>query len=155
MIYTGVMIRDEIPRLRRYAMAVTGNKHSGDDLVQLCLRDALSAPLLAVPELGFRAWLFGILYRHQRDLPSGGISSSVELTNYGRTELMQLAALHQAVAELPRADREVLLLVAVAGLSYMETGGVLGVGVEVVRKRLSRSRSILLERWNVKSLEVH
>jgi len=46
-----------------------------------------------------------------------------------------------AIARLPRADRDVLLLVAWAELTYEEVAGALGVPVGTVRSRLHRARA--------------
>jgi RNA polymerase sigma-70 factor (ECF subfamily) len=51
--------------------------------------------------------------------------------------------LREAVAELPRREREVLELIAWADLSYAEAAGALGVPIGTVRSRLSRARARL------------
>ena len=51
--------------------------------------------------------------------------------------------LQAALAELPEAMREVLLLVGVDELSYEEAAALLTVPVGTVRSRLSRARSAL------------
>ena len=52
-----------IPRLRRFALSLTRNPSSADDLVQTCLERALSRWSDKRPEGDLRAWLFSILYR--------------------------------------------------------------------------------------------
>lgn len=54
--------------------------------------------------------------------------------------------LERAIAQLPDDQREVLLLVAVEGMSHEEAGGILGVTPENARKRLSRARAALAEK---------
>jgi RNA polymerase sigma factor (sigma-70 family) len=62
-------------------------------------------------------------------------------TRAERTEL--------ALAHLPRAHREVLLLCLVEGLATAEVAGVLGIREEAVRKRLSRARQELGKRLGI------
>ena len=54
--------------------------------------------------------------------------------------------LETALAELPLAHREVLLLVGVEGLRPAEAAVVCGVSPEALRQRLSRARALLAER---------
>ena len=55
-------IEEEIPRLRRYARALTRDVNAADDLVQDCLARALSKVHLWQPGTDLRAWLFTILH---------------------------------------------------------------------------------------------
>jgi RNA polymerase sigma-70 factor (ECF subfamily) len=57
-------IEAEIPRLRRYALALTRNVIAADDLVQNCLVRALTKQHLWQEGTDLRAWLFTILH-HQ------------------------------------------------------------------------------------------
>jgi len=52
-------------------------------------------------------------------------------------------ALVRALEDLPEADRDALLLVAWADLTYEETARALGVPVGTVRSRLHRARGAL------------
>lgn len=54
--------------------------------------------------------------------------------------------LEAALASLPLLYREVLLLVAIDGLSTAETAAVCGISNDAVRQRLSRGRAMLAER---------
>jgi RNA polymerase sigma-70 factor (ECF subfamily) len=51
-----------------------------------------------------------------------------------------------ALASLPLAYREALLLVAVEGLRHSEAAGICGVTVEAMRQRVSRARALLARR---------
>src|SRR5260370_42563872 len=55
-------IAAEIPRLRRYARALTRDVTAADDLVQDCLTRALSKVHLWQEGTDLRAWLFTILH---------------------------------------------------------------------------------------------
>jgi RNA polymerase sigma-70 factor (ECF subfamily) len=54
--------------------------------------------------------------------------------------------LEAALANLPRASREVLLLVGIEGLTPQEAAAVCGVSPEALRQRLSRARAQLVRR---------
>jgi RNA polymerase sigma-70 factor (ECF subfamily) len=147
-------LRELLPRLRRFAVSLTRDYSSADDLVQASLEKALSAWPGRRPEGDLRAWLFSILYRqfvdnHRRsrrysrmlELFTGASGEdqhepSVERTVVARTTL-------QAFERLNPEQRALLLWVSVEGLSYKEVAGILEVPVGTVMSRLSRARQAL------------
>ena len=63
------LLEAEIPRLRRYARALTRDVVQADDLVQDCLTRALTKQHLWQPGTDLRAWLFTILHnQHYTEL---------------------------------------------------------------------------------------
>src|ERR1700694_6094530 len=58
----GRLIEAEIPRLRRYARALTRDVTRADDLVQSCLARAIAKQHLWQPGTDLRAWLFTLLH---------------------------------------------------------------------------------------------
>src|SRR6185437_6399508 len=63
------MLEPQIPRLRRYARALTRDAVRADDLVQSCLARALAKAHLWQPGTDLRAWLFTILHnQHVNDV---------------------------------------------------------------------------------------
>src|SRR5215217_9092131 len=63
------LLEAEIPRLRRYARALTRDVSRADDLVQSCLVRAVSKQHLWQPGTDLRAWLFTILHnQHVNDV---------------------------------------------------------------------------------------
>ena len=56
------LLEAEIPRLRRYARALTRDGARADDLVQNCLLRAVAKQHLWQPGTNLRAWLFTILH---------------------------------------------------------------------------------------------
>lgn len=144
-------LRDLIPRLRRFAVSLTRNGSSADDLVQSCLERALSSWDSKHPEGDLRAWLFAILYRqfldaHRRSRRYARMlefftgrdepQPSLERTVIAQTTL-------QAFDRLPAEQRALLLWVSVEGLSYKEVAEILGVPTGTVMSRLSRARQAL------------
>src|ERR1700761_8492752 len=65
----GRQLEKEIPRLRRYARALTRDASRADDLVQTCLVRALAKSHLWQPGTDLRAWLFTLLHnQHVNDV---------------------------------------------------------------------------------------
>jgi RNA polymerase sigma-70 factor (ECF subfamily) len=73
------LIEGEIPRLRRYARALTRSADRADDLVQETLMRALNKLHLWQPGTDLRAWLFAIMHNQfvnivRREARDGPIS---------------------------------------------------------------------------------
>ncbi|HLJ64982.1 MAG TPA: sigma-70 family RNA polymerase sigma factor [Stellaceae bacterium] len=146
-------IQDEIPRLRRYARALTRDINAADDLVQDCLTRALSKVHLWQVGTDLRAWLFTILHnqyvnhvrRAVREGSAVGLSDTepnlTSAPNQGKR--LELRDLERAIAKLPEEQRSVLLLVGLEGMRYEEVAAVLDVPVGTIRSRLSRGREML------------
>jgi RNA polymerase sigma-70 factor (ECF subfamily) len=142
-----------LPRLRRYARALTGERFAADDLVQDTLERALSR--FAQFRLGTRldAWLLTIMHnlfinqirRQAAQPPHDPIDEAfVEpAVAASQNDTLGLRDLDRALAQLPAEQREVLLLVSLEDLSYEETATVLGIPVGTVMSRLSRGRERL------------
>ena len=141
----------QIPRLRRYATAWLGHAVDADDLVRDCIQDASArgGPDGEPGDLGI--WLLGILNgAHNRDRPEGSGQplnlSQLEQTllrNVPAAEADDLRDFAGAMAELSGDHRQVLLLIALEGLSYREVADVLGIPVGTVMSRLARARERL------------
>ena len=146
-------IEEEIPRLRRYARALTRDITAADDLVQDCLTRALSKVHLWQEGTDLRAWLFTILHNqyvnHVRRAVREGAAVALSDTeplltsapNQGKR--LELRDLERAIAKLPDEQRSVLLLVGLEGMRYEEVASVLDVPVGTIRSRLSRGREML------------
>src|SRR5438067_6692750 len=147
------LVEAEIPRLRRYARALTRDVSRADDLVQSCLTRAVAKQHLWQPGTDLRAWLFTILHnQHVNDVRRSvreGVNVAVEemapvLTIQSNAiDVLQLRDLEAAIAKLPQEQRQVILLVGLEGMRYEEVALILGVPVGTVRSRLSRGRDQL------------
>ena len=63
------LLEEQIPRLRRYARALTRDVTRADDLVQSCLMRAIAKQHLWERGTNLRAWLFTILHnQHVNDV---------------------------------------------------------------------------------------
>lgn len=142
-----------IPRLRRYARALTGNADQADDLVQDCMERAWSKLHLWRPDSNMQAWLFTIMHNlhanrrrsaHSRGqmvvLPDWGDEITVQPV---QEQVVEFRAVAAALYRLPEEQRQVLLLVALEGFGYREVAEMLGIPIGTVMSRLSRGRERL------------
>jgi RNA polymerase sigma-70 factor (ECF subfamily) len=141
-----------IPRLRRYARALTGDRGRADDLVQDTLERALVKFHLWRPGSDLRAWMFTIMHNvHINQLRSNSsimvsplddeaLQPSMRATQSDRLEVLDLET---ALARLPQEQRDVLLLIGLEQMSYEEAASVLNVPIGTVMSRLSRARERL------------
>lgn len=152
------LLEIEIPRLRRYARALTRDVSRADDLVQSCLTRAIAKQHLWQPGTDLRAWLFTILHnQHVNEVRRSvreGVSVQVEdmapvlMVQSNATAVLQLRDLEAAIAKLPQEQRQVILLVGLEGMRYEEVADVLGVPIGTIRSRLSRARGELRRRMD-------
>jgi RNA polymerase sigma-70 factor (ECF subfamily) len=145
----------EIPRLRRYARALTGDATLADDLVQDTLERALSRWRLFGIGLrhDLRAWLFSVMHNlfinqarrpHLVDYLPGEDDALAWAKDRPRQEdALELRDLERALARLPVAQRAVLLLVGLEDMSYAEVARVLDIPLGTVMSRLARGREQL------------
>jgi RNA polymerase sigma-70 factor (ECF subfamily) len=144
-----------IPRLRRYARALTRNEVAADDLVQDCLVRALAKQHLWQEGTDLRAWLFTMLHNLYVNEVRLAVRQG-ELANANRSEAhrslsrapaqehsLDLRDLDRALAQLPDEQRTVILMVGLEGMSYEAVADIIGIPVGTVRSRLSRGREAL------------
>ena len=150
----GRLLEKEIPRLRRYARALTRNTARADDLVQSSLERALEKQHLWQPGSNLRAWLFTILHnQHVNDVrrsfrlgspePIERDAEPVWSAEPAADVSLQLRDLQRAINTLSLEQREVLLLVGLEGMQYEQVATILHIPVGTVRSRLSRARNTL------------
>jgi RNA polymerase sigma-70 factor (ECF subfamily) len=147
-----------VPRLRRFAYALTGDIDKGDDLVQETCARALSRLDQFEPGTALDSWLFRIAQtqwfdrlRSQKvrgetldldvavDIPGvdGRIVTESRLT---------LAKVSEGIAKLSPDQQVLLALIVVDGRSYKEAAAILNVPVGTVMSRLARAR-LSLSQW--------
>lgn len=141
---------DLIPRLRRYARALTGERAAADDLVQDTLERAWTKLHLYRRGTDLRAWLFTVMHNvHVNKLratrPTHPLDDAMpELAQRApQADALLLRDLDRAIARLPADQRAVLLLVSLEDMSYEEVARTLGIPIGTVMSRLSRAREKL------------
>jgi RNA polymerase sigma-70 factor, ECF subfamily len=146
------LLIQQVPRLRRYARALTGDRNSADDLVQDTLERALSRFHLWREGSDLRAWLFTIMHniyvnqirsRIRRQHEALETDPAAEAVRAPEPDWLELRDLEAALARLPEEQRAVVLLVGLEQFTYEETARVLGVPTGTVMSRLSRARERL------------
>ncbi len=146
------LIAQHIPRLRRYARALTGDRSAADDLVQDTLERALSRMHLWRRGSDLRAWLFTIMHnifvnqvrsraRHQHEALEA--NADAEALRGRDPDWLELRDLASALARVPDEQRAVLLLVGLEQFTYDEAARILEIPIGTVMSRLSRGRERL------------
>jgi RNA polymerase sigma-70 factor (ECF subfamily) len=149
----GRLLEAEIPRLRRYARALTRDMTRADDLVQSCLMRAVAKQHLWQAGTDLRAWLFTILHnqhvndirrsaREENNVPIDEIAPAA-MVQADAIDVLELRDLEIALGKLAPEQRQVILLVGLEGMAYEDVASVLGAPVGTVRSRLSRGRDQL------------
>jgi RNA polymerase sigma-70 factor (ECF subfamily) len=157
-----------LPRLRRYARLLTGDRRRADDLVEKTLaraRQRLDPPPFELRPIAQLLALLRTLYAEEfggeqasesgpaphADEPAPGPGPSANPNEFGlpsqadRTEWALAQLFH-----LPVEQREVIVLVAVEQMSYQEIAALLNVPIATVMTRLAQAREELRS-WGVGS----
>jgi RNA polymerase sigma-70 factor (ECF subfamily) len=140
-----------LPRLRRYAQALVGERAAADDLVQDTLERAWSRVGQWRAGSDLALWLLSIMHNLRIDqLRRTGLQtasydeeSMAVPTRATQTDQRELADLADALAQLPEEQRAVLLLVGLEELSYAEVAATLNIPLGTVMSRLARGRERL------------
>ncbi len=145
-----------IPRLRRYAVALAGQRDVADDLVQDTLERAWRKRALWQPGSDLRAWLFTVMHNvHVNRIRSLHPVESLDEQHADarRSESappgpsvesgVVLSELRHALMRLSDEQRETLLLVGLEQMSYAEAAAVIDVPIGTVMSRLARGRERL------------
>lgn len=149
----GPLLEREIPRLRRYAFALTRNPSRADDLVQETLARAIARQHSWRWGTNLRAWLFTIMHNQNvnavRRAMREGIAVEVDDTRPFPTAPVDPMAplllhdLDRALARMAGDQRRVILLIGLDGMSYGQAATFLDVPIGTIRSRLSRGRTAL------------
>jgi RNA polymerase sigma-70 factor, ECF subfamily len=158
---SGMASRDEIraglsqdlARLWRYGLALSGSRDVAEDLVQAtCLR-ALERAEQFQSGTRLDRWLFAILrsiwlneVRARRVREGKGFVDPEQVLFTDGAEIETNIFVGQvltAVHRLPEAQRETVLLVYVEGLSYSEAADLLGTPIGTIMSRLAAARLAL------------
>jgi RNA polymerase sigma-70 factor, ECF subfamily len=147
-------LTEHLPAMRAFAISLTRNVSSADDLVQEAIMKAWSNLDKFKPGTNMRAWLFTILRntfyserrKRKREVPDpeGAIAASVAEKPHHDARLAFNEFL-RAFDCLSPEHREVLVLVGAEGFSYEEAAETMEVAVGTVKSRANRARARLAE----------
>ncbi|MEZ5894079.1 MAG: sigma-70 family RNA polymerase sigma factor [Parvularculaceae bacterium] len=149
-------ILELLPRLRRYAYALTGARADADDLLQATVERLLQrgAPADAdIQRWAFRIckniWIDEIRARAVRTTAASTGKAGGETQVDGERVVMNriaVAEVNEAMAALPDEQRAAISLVALEGMSYAEAAEVLGTPIGTIMSRIARARKALGEK---------
>lgn len=145
---------DHLPALRAFALSLTRDGSSADDLVQDTIVKAWTHIDKFQAGTNLRAWLFTILrntfYSARRKVrrevsDTDGIYAAQLSTRPDHDGRLALGDFRKAFERLPDEQREALILVGASGFSYEEAASMTGVAVGTVKSRANRGRRRLAE----------
>jgi len=140
------------PKLRAFALSLSGNADRANDLVQETLLKAWHNIDHFEEGTNLRAWLFTILRntyfsecrKRRREVEDRDGAFAAELTvGAPQPGHMDLQDLRNALDRLPADHREALILIGGAGFSYEEAAEICGVAVGTIKSRVNRARNKL------------
>lgn len=136
-----------LPRLRRFAMVLTGSVADADDLTQAALERALSRQRQFMPGTRLDSWVFRIAQNlwidQARSRKSRGPHAGLDEAHDAPAKDQDMASqmdITKTIASLPEDQRAVVGLVLVEGWSYQEAARILQAPVGTVMSRLARAR---------------
>ncbi|NHZ80195.1 sigma-70 family RNA polymerase sigma factor [Massilia sp. CCM 8695] len=137
-----------IPRLRRYARALVGDRAGADDLVQDTLERGWARLRSWQNGSDMRAWLFSIMHNVRIDqirrpsVPTQLLNEDtlMPIAPGSPASGLELRDMESALRGLPDEQREILLLVALEEMSYDDVAQTLKIPIGTVMSRLSRAR---------------
>jgi RNA polymerase sigma-70 factor, ECF subfamily len=125
----GRLLEKEIPRLRRYAFALTRNMSRADDLVQDTLVRAIAKQRCWQCGTNLRAWLFTIMHNQNVNVVRRGMREGIIvevddswpflIAPTDPTAALSLRDLDRALARISEQQRQVILLIGLERHDYM------------------------------------
>ena len=144
-----------IPRLRRFALGLTGSQADADDLVQTALEKALTRLDQFTPGTRLDSWLFRIVQtcwiddrrkasRREDTMDADMMERIPGRHDPGYDDVYGIReSVSRALDQLSDDYRTLAVLVLVEGYSYQEASELEGVPIGTVMSRLSRARKIM------------
>lgn len=153
-------LTDLLPRLRRFAHALSRNGADADDLTQATVERALRSRDQWQPGTRFDSWLYRIMRnlwidtaraRARKDKREAA-EEEAQFVGADPREAMDASLDLQramgAMERLPDEQREVVALILIEGFGYREVSEMLGLPIGTVSSRLVRGRTALLAMLN-------
>ena len=143
-----------VPDLRAFGRSLTREHARADDLVQDTIVKALSNKDKFKEGTNLRAWLFTILrntfYSSKRKQKwevedVDGVYTDSLSVKPAQDGVLDLADFRKAFETLPHDQRESLMLVGAAGMSYEEAAEICDCAVGTVKSRVNRARARLTD----------
>ena len=143
-----------MPRLRRFAVGLAGNRPDGDDLCQMTIERALSNRSKWAEGTRLDSWMYRIMRNiwidEGRKVTRSRETFVAEEAGAGvggdgaQESAVELSNIDRAMQKLPEDQREAVLLVMVEGYAYKEAAEIVGCPVGTLNSRLVRGRDALM-----------
>lgn len=144
-----------LPRLRRFALSLSGTVADAEDLLQATVEKALRNASKFEPDSDLDKWMFRICKnlwldewraRKRRgptvDVTSHGAEPWIDGEKDANNRLL-VEELKTVLDALSLEHREILELVVIEGFSYKEVSEIVGIPIGTVMSRLARARQKL------------
>lgn len=151
-------LADHLPALRAFALSLTHNSATADDMVQDTVVKAWTNIDKFTVGTNMRAWLFTILrntfYSSRRKTKRevadvDGVMAEKMAVKPAHDGHLQMTDFRKAFEQLPVNQREALVLVGASGFSYEEAADMCGVKVGTIKSRANRGRKQLAELMDI------
>lgn len=145
-----------LPRLRRFAHALSRNSADADDLTQATIERALRSQDQWQPGTKLDSWCYRIMRnlwidttratsrKAAREAPEEEGLNVGDDAREAMDAAVDLARIMAAMSRLPDEQREVVALILIEGFGYREVSEMLGLPIGTVSSRLVRGRTALL-----------
>ncbi|XOV80313.1 MAG: RNA polymerase sigma factor [Aestuariibacter sp.] len=151
------VLTEELPRLRRFAMSLTGNQADGDDLVHNLVVKILQKGMSR--DVNASAWLFRVCKNiwldeirarevRRKAIQEKKIPGMDDIEEPQQEPLFSVQDIQLAMSKLVDEQRVVVGLIIVEGFSYEEAADILEVPKGTIMSRLSRARTKLITLLN-------
>src|SRR5262249_30472406 len=145
-----------------FAMSICGRPDTTDDLVQETLLRVIAKIDTFQPGTNLGAWLITILRncflsdlrKHRNEVEDADGSYALALRAAPEQEsLLEFKEFRAALGEIPFNQREALLLVGAAGLSYEDTATICRTTPGTIKSRINRARARLAAALSIESID--
>jgi RNA polymerase sigma-70 factor, ECF subfamily len=141
-----------LPKLRRFALALTGTRHDADDVTQAAIERALSRADQWAEGTRLDSWMYKIMQnlwidqirrnKRRNDAPMEEASAIAgEDARQITEDRLMLAKAREAFNSLAPEIRAASALVILNGMSYAEAASTLNVPIGTIMSRVSRARA--------------
>jgi RNA polymerase sigma-70 factor (ECF subfamily) len=150
----GAGLPEHMTRMWRYALVLSGNRDTAEELVQAACLRALERAHQFTPGTRLDRWVFSILHSiwlnevraRKVRLGQGLVDADAVLVfdglKYTEANISARQVLREVQA-LPEAQRETVFLVYVEGMTYREAAELLEVPIGTIMSRLAAARAKL------------
>ncbi|PZM13829.1 RNA polymerase sigma factor [Rhizobium tubonense] len=142
-----------LPKLRRFAVTLTGDLGEADELVQSVCHRGITKIHLWNNEGRLESWLYTIArqqlvdevrrHKHRSGSAKGAALDRIEPGMHPKTNSVEANEGHQTVTSLAEGLGSVFLLVVIEGHSYKQAADILGIPLSTVASRLCSARQQL------------